>query len=70
MPAIFPDTMAPIVRVAVDGERQIEMMRWGTPGPPQYGGRLRRKFRTIPAMAAEVESRLWSLEELVEQTSK
>jgi putative SOS response-associated peptidase YedK len=28
--AIFPDTMAPIVRIA-DGEHQIEMMPWGMP---------------------------------------
>lgn len=38
LPAIFPDYMAPVVRVASDGERQIEMMRWGMPCPPQYGG--------------------------------
>lgn len=25
--AIFPDAMAPIIRIAEDGERQIEMMR-------------------------------------------
>jgi putative SOS response-associated peptidase YedK len=35
MPAIFPDGMAPIVRGA--GERQMEMMRWGMPCPPQFG---------------------------------
>ena len=29
--------MAPIVRAA-DGERQLEMMRWGMQGPPQFGG--------------------------------
>ena len=37
LPDVFPDQMAPIVRVA-DGERQLEMMRWGMPGPPQFGG--------------------------------
>jgi putative SOS response-associated peptidase YedK len=37
--AIFPDMVAPVVRVEVDGERQLEMMRWGMPGPPQFGGR-------------------------------
>ena len=36
-PDVFPDQLAPIVRVA-DGERRLEMMRWGMPGPPQYGG--------------------------------
>lgn len=34
---VFPDMPAPIVRVA-DGESQLEMMRWGMPGPPQLGG--------------------------------
>ena len=37
LPDVFPDQLAPIVRVA-DGERQLEMMRWGMPGPPQFGG--------------------------------
>jgi putative SOS response-associated peptidase YedK len=36
--AIFPDYMAPIVRVGADGERQIEMMRWGMPSPPSIAG--------------------------------
>jgi putative SOS response-associated peptidase YedK len=38
LPAIFPDAMAPIVRLSEDGERQLEMMRWGMPDPPQFGG--------------------------------
>ena len=37
LPDVYPDQLAPIVRVAV-GERQLEMMRWGMPGPPQFGG--------------------------------
>jgi len=37
MPAVFPDTAAPIVRVAESGERQLELMRWGMPGPVQFG---------------------------------
>ena len=37
LPNVFPDQIAPIVRVA-DGERQLEMMRWGMPGPPALGG--------------------------------
>ena len=36
LPGVYPDQLAPIVRVA-DGERQLEMMRWGMPGP-QFGG--------------------------------
>jgi len=37
LPAIFPDTMAPIVRIGRDGDRQLELMRWGMPAPPQFG---------------------------------
>ena len=36
-PDVFPDQLAPIIRAA-DGERRLEMMRWGMPGPPQFGG--------------------------------
>ena len=35
--AVFPDQMAPVVSV-VEGERVLGMMRWGMPGPPQFGG--------------------------------
>jgi putative SOS response-associated peptidase YedK len=38
LPGIFPDYMAPVVRVAADGERELTMMRWGMPCPPAYGG--------------------------------
>ena len=37
LPDIFPDQMAPVVHVA-DGTRRLELMRWGMPGPPQFGG--------------------------------
>jgi putative SOS response-associated peptidase YedK len=37
MPGIFPDYQAPVVR-AIDGGRELTMMRWGMPGPPQFGG--------------------------------
>ncbi|GJD41910.1 SOS response-associated peptidase [Methylobacterium bullatum] len=36
MPGIFPDQMTPIVRIE-DGRRTLEMLRWGIPGPKQYG---------------------------------
>src|ERR1700746_3551901 len=29
LPAIFPDIMAPVVRTARDGVRELAMMRWG-----------------------------------------
>jgi putative SOS response-associated peptidase YedK len=38
LPAIFPDMPAPVVRTAANGERELVVMRWGMPGPPQYGG--------------------------------
>jgi putative SOS response-associated peptidase YedK len=38
MPGVFPDYLAPIVRNAPDGVRELAMGRWGMPGPPQYGG--------------------------------
>jgi putative SOS response-associated peptidase YedK len=38
MPGIYPDSMAPVVFTAPDGERELTMMRWGMPGPPQFGG--------------------------------
>jgi putative SOS response-associated peptidase YedK len=31
-----PDPMAPIVRNAADGDRELVMTRWGMPGPPQF----------------------------------
>ena len=37
LPAIFPDQMAPIVRIN-DGESELTMMRWGMPNPPQFHG--------------------------------
>ncbi len=37
LPGVFPDYPAPIVRMA-RGERELTMMRWGMPGPPQFGG--------------------------------
>jgi putative SOS response-associated peptidase YedK len=36
-PAIYPDTMAPIVHTARDSERELSMMRWGFPPPPNVG---------------------------------
>ncbi|CAA2145630.1 SOS response-associated peptidase [Methylobacterium bullatum] len=36
LPGIFPDQMAPIVRIE-EGRRTLEMFRWGIPGPKQYG---------------------------------
>ena len=38
LPGVFPDYLAPIVRNAPDGVRELMMARWGMPGPPQFGG--------------------------------
>ncbi len=35
-PAIFPGALAPIVKNA-EGQRELVMMRWGMPCPPQFG---------------------------------
>jgi putative SOS response-associated peptidase YedK len=39
IPDVFPDTMAPVVRNAKDGARELTMMRWGFPPPPNLGTR-------------------------------
>lgn len=36
-PSIFPDNEAPVVRSA-NGERELMLMRWGMPSPPQFAG--------------------------------
>ena len=45
--AIFPDQLAAIVRVGVDGERELVMARWGTPGPLQFGGTPITNIRNV-----------------------
>jgi putative SOS response-associated peptidase YedK len=47
LPAIFPDQMAPIVRMSADGERELVMARWGMPGPPQYGSAPITNIRNV-----------------------
>ena len=37
LPGVFPDYLAPIVRNAPSGERELMMARWGMPPPPQFG---------------------------------
>jgi putative SOS response-associated peptidase YedK len=37
LPGIFPDYLAPVVRTAADGERELAMLRWGMPSPPKFG---------------------------------
>jgi len=47
LPAIFPDALAPILRLGDDGERQLEMMRWGMPSPPRYGAAPVTNIRNV-----------------------
>lgn len=46
LPAIFPDKMAPVVRAAPDGVREIAMMRWGFPPPNIPGSKPRNPYLT------------------------
>lgn len=36
LPGIFPDGVAPVVRIT-NSQRALSLMRWGMPGPPQFG---------------------------------
>lgn len=38
IPGVFPDYLAPVVRNAPDGVRELAMARWGMPGPAAFGG--------------------------------
>src|SRR5215212_11737757 len=42
LPAVYPDTMAPVIRLDNNGARNLTMMRWGFPPPPK-GGRASYK---------------------------
>ncbi len=39
LPGIFPDQLAPVVRTATDAGRELLMMRWGFPPPPNLAAR-------------------------------
>ena len=47
LPGIFPDTLAPVVRTARDGARELTMMRWGFPPPPNLGTRPVTNVRNV-----------------------
>ena len=46
-PGIFPDQMAPIVRLGADGERELVVARRGMPGPRQFGGAPITNIRNV-----------------------
>ena len=56
LPAIMPNTMAPIVRTAADGERELVLMRWGFTTPIVPGLKTRSPY--LPNVQ-NTESRLW-----------
>jgi hypothetical protein len=56
LPAIFPNRMAPIVRVALDGVRELVMARWGFPPPSIPGGKPRNPYLTN---VRNTDSRYW-----------
>jgi putative SOS response-associated peptidase YedK len=39
LPGIYPDQLAPVIRTARDGAREMIRMRWGFPPPPNLGTR-------------------------------
>src|SRR5215211_1398396 len=47
LPSIFPDQLAPVVRTARDGERELTRMRWGFPPPPNLGTRPITNVRNV-----------------------
>jgi putative SOS response-associated peptidase YedK len=46
LPAVFPNCMAPVVRAAPKGERELRMMRWGFPAPNLPGTKPRSPYLT------------------------
>jgi len=47
MPGIFADMLAPVVRTARDGVRELMLMRWGFPPPPNLGTRPVTNIRNV-----------------------
>jgi len=47
LPAVFPDQMAPIVRIGTNGERELVMALWGMSGPFRYGGHAVTNIRYV-----------------------
>jgi putative SOS response-associated peptidase YedK len=47
LPDIFPDQLAPVVSNAKNGERSLELMRWGFPPPPNLGTRPVTNVRNV-----------------------
>jgi len=56
LPGVFPDRMAPVVRAAPDGVRELLMMRWGFPPPSISGSKPRNPYLTN---VRNTDSRYW-----------
>lgn len=44
---VFPKSIGPIIRLREDGSKEWTSMRWGLPGPPQFGGAPVTNIRNI-----------------------
>jgi len=44
---VFPKSFGPVIRTADDGALQWSKMRWGLPGPPQFGGAPVTNIRNV-----------------------
>ena len=47
LPEIFPNQLAPVVHTAKDGRRELSMIRWGFPPPPNLGNRPITNIRNL-----------------------
>jgi hypothetical protein len=58
LPAVFPDMMAPVVRTASDGERELSLMRWGLPATaePRHGAGHERAQCEVALLARMAHS--------------
>ncbi len=45
--AVYPDTLAPVVRMDEQGGRELGVMRWGFPPPPKAGTRPVTNVRNV-----------------------
>ena len=44
---VFPKSFGPVLKIGESGELQWSRMRWGLPGPPQFGGAPVTNIRNI-----------------------
>src|SRR3712207_4637400 len=47
LPGIFPDQLAPVIRTAPDGEREMIMRQWGFPPPANLATRPVTNVRNV-----------------------